>query len=87
MKINVLTLFPEMFDSVTSASIWARAAESGAGADSHRKHSRLYDRQAQSRRRLSVWWRPRHGAEARAGVRMLCRYRKGAARGRISTCI
>ena len=30
MKINVLTLFPEMFDSVTSASIWARAAESGA---------------------------------------------------------
>ena len=30
MKINILTLFPEMFDSVKYSSIWARAIESGA---------------------------------------------------------
>ncbi len=30
MKINILTLFPEMFDSVKDSSIWARAIESGA---------------------------------------------------------
>ena len=30
MKINILTLFPEMFDSVKDSSIWARAIASGA---------------------------------------------------------
>ncbi len=30
MKINILTLFPDMFDSVKDSSIWARAIESGA---------------------------------------------------------
>ena len=33
MKIDVLTLFPEMFVPVTGSSILGRAAESGSGRD------------------------------------------------------
>ena len=77
VKIDIVTIFPEMVEAGLAAGVVGRARQSGLLDMRRAQPSRLHDRPASRRRRCAVWRRTRDGAEAGAAV---CR--GGSDRGR-----
>ena len=57
MRIDILTLFPEMFEPILGTSILGRAREKGI-LTINPINIREF---AKNKHRLSLWWRPRNG--------------------------
>ncbi len=69
MRIEVVTLFPELIQSALKVGVLGRAIERGHRAGRVRRSTRAYARCASHGRRPAVRRRAGHGAQARADVR------------------
>ena len=67
MRIDVLTLFPEMFSGYLGQSLVKRAVDAGVVGHPSSQHPRLGARQTAASRRSAVRRRAGHGAAAGAG--------------------